>query len=174
MRIFSADFLAAFFFETFFFEDVFIDFFVDFLADFFDDFFFAATTFFLLFLAFALLAFLDFLAIVVLLLPPINSSWPGAARRPIEKFNRVNNRDRRSAGNLNHAPDIARGDHVRLDACDIGDLPVAQSVRNVRLENVVCPRRTATQMTLRYIFHHESILGKQIFRKLRDFLSVLK
>ena len=86
----------------------------------------------------------------------------------------MNNRDRRSTGNLNHAPDIAGGDHVRLDACDIGDLPVAQSVRNVRLENVVCPRRTATQMTLRYIFHHESILGKQIFRKLRDFLAVLK
>src|SRR3979490_2410677 len=36
------------------------------------------------------------------------------------------------------------------------------------------PRRTATQMALGYIFHHESVLGKQFFRKRRDFLSVLQ
>ena len=29
-------------------------------------------------------------------------------------------------------------------------------------------------MALGYIFHHESVLGKQFFRSLRDFLSVLQ
>src|SRR6266699_5329461 len=91
-------------------------------------------------------------------------SWPWTARRPIEKLNRVHNWNRCAAGNLRHASDIARRNHVRLDACDVGELSIAQSRRNVRLENVVSPRRTATQMTLRYIFHHEYALGKQIFR----------
>ena len=61
-----------------------------------------------------------------------------------------------------------------FDCRNIGDLSIAQSARNVGLENVVGPRRTATQMALGYIFHHESVLGKQFFRKLRDFLSVLQ
>src|ERR1700677_2269622 len=39
---------------------------------------------------------------------------------------------------------------------------------------VVGPRRTAAQVALGYIFHHESVLGKQFFRQLRDFLPVLK
>src|SRR5258708_12201993 len=69
---------------------------------------------------------------------------------------------------------MARRNHVRFDLSNIGDLSIAQSARNVRLENVVRPRRTATQMALGYIFHHESALGKQFFRKLCDFLSVLQ
>src|SRR6266852_8049944 len=100
--------------------------------------------------------------------------WPWAARRPIEKLNRVHDRDRCTAGNLHHASDIARRNHVRLDRCDVGELSIAQSRRNVRLENVVSPRRTATQMSLWYIFHHESALGKQFFRGLCDFLSMLQ
>jgi hypothetical protein len=67
---FFADFLADFFddfFAVFFFADVLTDFF---FADLFADFFFAATAF-LPFLAFAPVFFLDFLAIVILLLPPI-------------------------------------------------------------------------------------------------------
>ena len=88
---FLADFLAAFF---------------AFFADFFADFFFAAIRRFLAFLAFLPAFFLP-LAIVVLLLPPINvyrafqvvrlkreahrsvQPWPGTACRPIEKLNRV-------------------------------------------------------------------------------------
>src|ERR1700689_5941611 len=85
-------------------------------------------------------------------------SWPRTACRPIEKLNRVNHRNRRTTGNLHHAPNIARSNHVRLDLRNIGDLSIAQSARNVRLENVVRPPRTATQMALRYIFHHESVL----------------
>src|ERR1700676_1725231 len=101
-------------------------------------------------------------------------SWPGTARRPIEKLNRVHDKKWRHPGNLNHASNIARSNHVRLDHRNIGDLSIAQSARNVRLENVVRPRRTATQMALGYIFHHESVLGKQFFRGLGDFLSVLQ
>ena len=72
--------------------------------------FFAVTAFFLAFLPFAFFAFLA-LAIVVLLLPPIQidpafqvfrfsaasnrsvQSWPRTACRPVEKLNRVNHRD---------------------------------------------------------------------------------
>jgi hypothetical protein len=81
LPVFFADFLAAFlvvffadFFAAFFFEDVFTDFFADFL--------FVATAFFLLFLALTLFAFLDFLAIVVLLLPAINSILAGGRLSP--------------------------------------------------------------------------------------------
>ena len=107
---------------------------------------------------------------------PVQSgqSWLRTARRPIEKLNRVHDRNRCTAGNLHHASDVARSNHVRLDRRDIGELSIAQSRRNIRLEDVVCPRRTATQMTLRYIFHHESALGKQFFRGLCDFLPVLQ
>src|SRR6202043_4159093 len=48
--------------------------------------------------------------------------------------------------NLPEAPNIARGNHVRPDARNIGDLSIAQSARNGRAENVVRSRRTATQM----------------------------
>ncbi|HEY5126247.1 MAG TPA: hypothetical protein VIJ35_02950 [Bradyrhizobium sp.] len=97
---FFADFLAFF-----------TDFLADFLADFFADFFFAVTALFLAFLAFLLFLLFLPLAIVILLLPPINvyrafqvvrlkrdahrsvQSWPGTACRPIEKLNRVHHRN---------------------------------------------------------------------------------
>jgi hypothetical protein len=77
LAVFLADFFADFFFAAFFLEAVFTAFFADFFTDFFTDFFFAATAFFLLFLALTLFAFRDFLAIVVLLLPAINSILAG-------------------------------------------------------------------------------------------------
>ena len=106
---FFAAFLADFFgaLATFFAA---FAFFADFFEAFFAAFFFAATSFFY----FAFLPFLAFfaLAIVVLLLPPINvyqalevirasprgadrsvRSWPGTARRPIEKLYGVDDRD---------------------------------------------------------------------------------
>jgi hypothetical protein len=115
---FLADFFgaAAFDFLADFFADFlafFADFFADLFEDFFADFFFAVTTLFLVLAFLAFLLFLLFfpLAIVVLLLPPINvyrafqvvrlkrganrsvQSWPGTACRPIEKLNRVHHRD---------------------------------------------------------------------------------
>ena len=113
---FLADFFgaAAFDFLADFFAD-FLAFFADFLADFFEDFladfFFAVTTLFLPFLAFLLFLLFFPLAIVILLLPPINvyrafqvvrlkrganrsvQSWPRTACRPIEKLNRVHHRN---------------------------------------------------------------------------------
>src|SRR6266436_10082199 len=79
LAAFLADFFgaAAFDFLADFFEDFlaalafFADFFADFLDDFLPDFFFAIISFFLLFLALPLFFFLP-LAIVILLLPPIN------------------------------------------------------------------------------------------------------
>jgi hypothetical protein len=113
---FLADFFgaAAFDFLTDFLADffaAFLAFFADFLADFFADFFFAVTSFFLPLLFLPPFFFLP-LAILILLLPPINvyqafqvvrlkrqglrsvQSWdfqprPGTACRPIEKLNRV-------------------------------------------------------------------------------------
>jgi hypothetical protein len=72
---FFADFLADFFADFFadflaFFADFLADFLADFFEDFLADFFFAVTTF-LVFLAFLPFFFLP-LAIVILLLPPIN------------------------------------------------------------------------------------------------------
>jgi hypothetical protein len=97
---FFADFLAFF-----------ADFLAVFFADFFADFFLAVTRLFLAFLAFLPPFFFLPLAIVILLLPPINVyrafqvvclklkaersvlSWPGTACRPIEKLNRVHHRN---------------------------------------------------------------------------------
>ena len=111
---FLADFFAVFFAD--FFADFLADLFTDFLADFFEaflaDFFFAITDF-LAFLAFLLFLLFFPLAIVILLLPPIDvvestvcrasssRSWPGqsirhrprASRRPIEKLNRMHHRN---------------------------------------------------------------------------------
>jgi hypothetical protein len=74
---FLADFFgaAAFDFLADFFADLlafFADFLADFFEDFFADFFFAVTTLFLPFLAFLLFLLFFPLAIVILLLPPIN------------------------------------------------------------------------------------------------------
>jgi hypothetical protein len=197
---FLADFLADFFgaaaldFLADFFADLafFAIFLVDLFEDFFADFFFAVTVLFLPFFAFLPAFFFLPLAIVILLLPPINAyrasqvvrltheahgsirSWSRTACRPIEKLNRVHYGNGRTAGDLHHASNVARGNHVRPYRRNVGNLSVAQFVRNVRLENVVGPRRTATQMALRHIFHHESVLGKQFFRSLRYFLSVLQ
>jgi hypothetical protein len=108
---FLADFFAAFF-ATFFadFLAFLAGFFADFLADFFEDFFVAVSSF-LFFLLFLPPFFFLPLAIVILLLPPINvhrafqvvrregearrsvQSWPGTACRPIEKLNRVHHRN---------------------------------------------------------------------------------
>ena len=100
----ALDFLADFFAD---FLAFFADFFADFLADFLADLFFAFIALFLAFLAFLLFLLFLPLAIVVLLLPPINVyrafqvvrlkreahrsvlPWPGTACRPIEKLNRV-------------------------------------------------------------------------------------
>ena len=113
---FLADFFgaAAFDFLADFFADFlafFADFFADFFEDFFADFFFAVRSFFLFFLTFLPPFFFLPLAIVILLLPPINvyrafqvvrlkcganrsvQSWPGTACRPIEKLNRVHHRN---------------------------------------------------------------------------------
>lgn len=112
---FLADFFgaAAFGFLADFFAD-FLAFFADVLADFLEDFFavffFAVTSVRLLFLLFFPAFFFLALAIVILLLPPNNvyraftssasmrghrsvRSWPGTARRPIEKLNRVHHRN---------------------------------------------------------------------------------
>jgi len=106
------DFLAVFFLADFFadFLAFFAAFFADFLEDFLPDFFFAIISFFLLFLLLPLFFFLP-LAIVILLLPPINvyrafqvvrlnrganrsvQSWPRTACRPIEKLNCVHHRN---------------------------------------------------------------------------------
>jgi hypothetical protein len=98
--VFFADFLA-------FLADLAADFFEDFFADF----FFAARSLVLDFLAFLPFLFFLPLAIVILLLPPINvyrafqvvrlerganrsiQSWPGTTCRPIEKLNRVDHRN---------------------------------------------------------------------------------
>ena len=99
---FLACFLAVVFFA---------DFFADFFEDFFADFFFAVTSLFFLLLLFLPAFFFLPLAIVILLLPPINvyrafqvvrlkrganrsvQSWPGTPCRPIEKLNRVHHRN---------------------------------------------------------------------------------
>src|SRR4029079_1358638 len=116
---FLADFLPAFLADFFgaaaldFLADFFADlaFFADFFEDFFADFFLAITELFLPFLAFLPAFFFLPLAIVILLLPPINvhrafkssascvrlfqsgQSWSRTACRPIEKLNRVHYRN---------------------------------------------------------------------------------
>ena len=63
----------------------------------------------------------------------------------------------RGAGrDLRDAADIAGGDHVGLEPFDIGDLAVAQPLRQLRLQNVVGAGRAAAQMAFRHIFHHEA------------------
>ena len=57
---------------------------------------------------------------------------------------------------------------------DIPDFALAQPLRDVRLQNVVGPRRAAAQMSFRHIFDHEAQLGKQFLRLACDFLTVLQ
>ena len=86
------DFLADFFADFLaFFADFFADFFEDFFEDFFADFFFAVRSFFLFFLTFLPPFFFLPLAIVILLLPPINVCRAFQVVRfhagPIDQFN---------------------------------------------------------------------------------------
>src|SRR6476661_4816029 len=106
--------------------------------------------------------------------PPGKRIGRGASGRPVHQLDRVNDRDRRARSDLRHTADVTGSDHVGLELFDIADFTLAQPPRKLRLENVVRAGRTTTQMCFRYIFHHESNLGKQFFRSARDFLAVLQ
>src|SRR5215510_5361472 len=94
----------------------------------------------------------------------------GASGRPVDQLDGVDHRDHGARSDLHHAAEIAGGDHIGLELFDIPDFTRAQPPRKLRLENVVGAGRTAAQMSFRYIFHHETDLAKQFFRRVRNFL----
>src|SRR4029077_2483366 len=93
---------------------------------------------------------------------------------PVDQVDWVDDRDHCARSDLHHAADIAGGDHVGPELFDIADFALAQPPRKLRLENVERAGRTAAQMSFWYIFHDESHLAKQFFRRAYNFLTVLK
>ena len=69
--------------------------------------------------------------------------------REVEKFDRMEHRDRGAARDLGDAADVAGGDEIGRGLHDIRDLAVAQPHGNLRLQNIIGARRTAAQMPFR-------------------------
>lgn len=60
-----------------------------------------------------------------------------SASYPVEKFDRVQDRNLRRLADLEHAADVACSDHVRARALDVLNFALAQTFRNVGLQHVV-------------------------------------
>jgi hypothetical protein len=64
----------------------------------------------------------------------------------VEKFNRMEHRDRGAARDLSDAADVSGGDEIGRGLHDVRDLAVAQPQGDLRLQNNIGARRTAAQM----------------------------
>jgi len=86
----------------------------------------------------------------------------------------VHDRQRRIAGELRDAADIAGGHQIGPGQGDAGQLAVAQCRRQFRLQQVVGAGRTAAQMTFRHIHDLETRGGEQRFGLAVDLLPMLQ
>ena len=85
-------------------------------------------------------------------------------------------RDRylRPAPDLGHAAEVAGGYHVGLQALDVLDFPPAQSLRHLRLQQIVGSGRATTEMALGHFVDVESGPLQQSHRLTNDSLPVLQ
>jgi hypothetical protein len=78
------------------------------------------------------------------------------AGRPVDQLDGMDNRNSGAGADLHEAADIAGRNHIRLQSFDVGDLSIPQSLRQIRLQEVVGTCRAATQMAFRHIFDDEA------------------
>src|SRR4029077_13619292 len=104
--------------------------------------------------------------------PKRGRAWsPGG---PVDQFDRVDGREVGARGDLCDAAKIACCNHIRSQSLDSPDFALAQPPCDVRLHNIVGPRRAAAEMTLRYVLDREAQPGEQILRLPRNSLSMLQ
>ena len=82
-------------------------------------------------------------------------------------------RDWTTGDKLGDAADVAGCDQIGLYGSYIGQLAITQRGSNLRLQDVVGPRRAAAEMPLRHIYRLEPCGGEQFFRPGVQTLSVL-
>ena len=64
--------------------------------------------------------------------------------------------DWRTGGELGDAADVAGRDQVGLGGCYVGQLAIPRSGSNLRLQDVVGPRRAAAEMPFRHLWRLEA------------------
>jgi hypothetical protein len=60
-------------------------------------------------------------------------------------------RNRGTGGELGDAADVAGRNQIGLDGCYVGQLAISQSGSDLRLQDVVGPRRAAAEMSFRHV-----------------------
>src|ERR1700759_3757749 len=81
--------------------------------------------------------------------------------------------DWRTGGGLGDAADVAGCDQIGLSGDYVGQLAIPQSGSDLRLQDVVGPRRAAAEMAFRHVYGLEPGHCKEPFRHRMDPLSVL-
>jgi hypothetical protein len=80
---------------------------------------------------------------------------------PVEEFDCVDDRNWGTGGELGDATDVAGCDQIRVGGCDVGQLAIPQRLSDLRLQDVVGPRRAAAEMPFRYVKRLEPCHGKE-------------
>ena len=81
--------------------------------------------------------------------------------------------DWRTGGELSDAADIAGCDQIGLSGDYVGQLAIPQSGSDLRLQDVVGPRRAATEMPFRHVYRLEPRHCEEPFRPVVNPLPVL-
>ena len=72
-----------------------------------------------------------------------------SAGGPIEELDRMYDRNWGTGGKLGDAADVAGCDQIGLDGSYVGQLAIPQRGSDLRLQNIVGPRRAAAEMPFR-------------------------
>src|SRR5262249_19128316 len=96
-----------------------------------------------------------------------------SAGRPVEQLDGMDE-GRLGFPELNHAAEIAGRDHIRVDLGDIGELALAQLVRELGLEQIVGTGRAAAEMAFGNLGDREAGLAEKLRGKRVDALAMLQ
>ena len=91
----------------------------------------------------------------------------------VEKFDRVEHRDRSPARDLCYAADIAGRNEIGRCLQDVRDLAIAQPQGNLRLQNIIGAGRAAAQMPFWNIADPETRSRQELLRQGVDLLAML-
>ena len=83
------------------------------------------------------------------------------ASGPVEEFDCMYDRNWGTGGELGDAADVAGRDQIRFDGCDVRQLAIPQHGGDLRLQDVVGPRRAAAEMSFRHFQRLETRRGEE-------------
>ena len=77
--------------------------------------------------------------------------WLRTTGGPVEKLDCMYDRNWGTGGELGDAADVAGCDQVGPHSCDVGQFAIPQRGSDLRLQNVVSPRRAAAEVPFLHV-----------------------